>query len=81
MQKISGTIAYYQFLKNLAAQWKPRAKKAKINLKEIAVQAGITPQYFTKIITGKVENPRLQTINDIEIALLCAELKAGVLNG
>lgn len=78
MQKIKGTAGQYPFLKNIIAQWKPRAKKIKIKLKDVALEAKITPQYLTKIITGLNENPRLETIDNVEKVLKTLEEKAGV---
>lgn len=67
----------YQLFKRIIKSWKPRAKKIKVDLKDIAEEAGITSQYLTKIITGKyVKNPRVETIDDIEAALVAAEEKA-----
>lgn len=64
----------YQLFARLIAQWKPRAKKIKVNLKDIAKEAGIKPQHLTKIITGKyVKNPRIKTIDAVEAALCAAE--------
>ena len=66
----------YQLFSRLIASWKPRAKKIKVDLKDIAAEAGIRPQHLTKIITGKfVKNPRLETIDAIESALCAAEEK------
>jgi hypothetical protein len=63
----------------MISSWKPRAKKIKFKLKELAVQGGTTPQHLTKIITRKfVINPRIKTINAVEMALRAAEKKAGV---
>lgn len=64
----------YQIFARLIASWKPRAKKIRVNLKDIAKEAGIKPQHLTKIITGKfVKNPRVKTIDAIETALCAAE--------
>ncbi len=73
MQKIEGTAAHYPFLKDAIAQWKPRAKKIKLKLKDLATESGITPGHLTKIITGLTENPRLETINDVEVVLKAKE--------
>lgn len=68
----------FELFTRLIASWKPRAKKIKINLKDLAKEAGIKPQHLTKIITGKfVKNPRVKTIDAIETALVEAEIKAG----
>lgn len=67
----------YQLFKRVIASWKPRAKAIKVNLKDIAKDAGIKPQHLTKIITGKfVTNPRVKTIDAVEAALFAAEEKA-----
>ena len=67
----------YQLFSRLIDTWKPRAKKIKVKLKDIAKDAGIRPQHLSKIITGKfVENPRIETIDAIEAALCEAEEKA-----
>jgi predicted transcriptional regulator len=67
----------YELFTRMIASWKPRAKKIKKNLKDIASEAGIRPQHLAKIISGKfVKNPRVKTINDIETALVEAEEKA-----
>jgi transcriptional regulator with XRE-family HTH domain len=66
----------YQLFQRLIQSWKPRAKKIKVDLKDIADEAGITSQYLTKIITGKfVKNPSIDTIEDFEAALVAAEEK------
>lgn len=66
----------YPIFTRLIESWKPRAKKIKVSLKEIAEQAGIKPQHLTKIITGKfVKNPRVKTIDAIEAALCAQEVK------
>ncbi len=68
----------YPFLRAITAGWKPRAKKAKILLKDLAKEADLAPQHFTKIISGDCKSPRLKTINAVEMALRAAEEKAGV---
>lgn len=66
----------YPMFARLISHWKPRAKKIKVNLKDIAKDAGILPQQLTKIITGKhVKNPRIRTIDAVETALYNAENK------
>lgn len=74
MQKTSG---FYPFLNNLINNWKPRAKAIKLNLKDLAVLAGISPQHLTKIVTGRIKNPRLKNIDSIESALKFQEEKRG----
>jgi len=69
----------YQMFASIISSWKGRAKKIKKKLKDLAKDAGIQPQHLTKIITGKfVENPKVKTINAVEMALQAAETKAGV---
>lgn len=58
----------YPFIKCLISDWKPRAKKIKVNLKDIAKDAGVSPQHMTQLVQGNVQNPRLQTVNDVEMA-------------
>ena len=77
-KKMSRRTGQYPFLKELCAEWKPRAKKAKILLKDLAVEAGMAPQHLTKIISNECKNPRLKTINDFEMALREAEKRAGL---
>jgi len=77
-KKISRRTGQYPFLKELCAEWKPRAKKAKILLKNLAVEAGMAPQHLTKIISNDCKNPHLKTINAVEMALREAERKAGI---
>lgn len=74
---MSKKSSQYPFLNLIILSWKSRAKKSKINLKKIAINAGITPQHLTKIITGKIANPRMKTINDVEMVILEAESKRG----
>jgi len=68
----------YQLISSLIESWKPRAKLIKYNLKDLAKDAGegITPQHFSRLITGKVNNPRFKNINDIEMALRAREANA-----
>ena len=66
----------YPFLWHLIQSWKPRAKKIKLNLKDLAPLAGVATPHLTKIICGNVANPRLKTINDIEMALRAREENA-----
>lgn len=69
----------FEIFAGIIKSWKPRAKKIKYKLKDLAKAGGIESQHLTKIITGKfVKNPRVKTINAVEIALQCAEKKAGV---
>ena len=75
MTKRTGT---YPFIRAITSEWKSRAKEAKILLKDLAKEAKIVPQHLTKIITGDCQNPRLKTINAIEMALREAEKKEGV---
>ena len=77
MRKMSKKSSQYPFLNLIISSWKSRAKKSKINLKKVATDAGITPQHLTKIITGKIANVRMKTINDVEIVILQAESKRG----
>lgn len=77
MTKRTGT---YPFIRAITSEWKLRAKKSKILLKDLAKNSDIVPQHLTKIITGDCPNPRLKTINAIEMALRDAEKKAGVKN-
>jgi len=66
----------YLLFTRLISSWKPRAKKIKVNLKDIAKDAGILPQQLTKIIARRhVKNPRIKTIDAIENALYKAENK------
>ncbi len=68
----------FEMFSCIISTWKPRAKKIKFKLKKLAVDGGTTPQHLTKIITGKfVKNPRIKTINSVEMALRAAEKKAG----
>jgi len=68
----------YQLISSLIESWKPRAKLIKYNLKDLAKDAGegITPQHFSRLINGKVNNPRFANVNNIEMALRAAEKKA-----
>ncbi len=68
----------YLLTNSLILSWKPRAKKIKLNLKDLAKDSGISPQHMTRIVRGKVPNPRFQTISDVEMMLRAAENKAGV---
>lgn len=68
----------YSLTNSLISSWKTRAKKIKLNLKDLAKDSGISPQHMTRIVRGKVPNPRLQTISDVEMMLRAAEKKAGV---
>ncbi|MBP7710767.1 MAG: helix-turn-helix domain-containing protein [Rickettsiales bacterium] len=68
----------YSLTNSLISSWKTRAKKIKLNLKDLAKDSGISPQHMTRIVRGKVPNPRLQTISDVEMMLRSAEKKAGV---
>jgi len=77
-KKISRRTGQYPFLKELCAEWKPRAKKARILLKDLAVESNIVPQHLTKIISNECRNPNLKTINAVEMALREAEKKAGL---
>lgn len=76
-RKRKGT-SKYPFIAKLTATWKKRAKKSKILLKDLAKKANIAPQHLTKIINGNCENPRLKTINAIEMALSDHEERSGV---
>jgi len=67
----------YSLTTSLISSWKSRAKKIKLNLKDLAKDADISPQHMTKIVRGKVPNPRFQTINDVEMRLRAAEQKWG----
>ena len=78
LKKISRKTGQYPFLQCICAEWKQRAKKSKILLKDLAAQAGMAPQHLTKIINNDCKNPRLKTINAVEMALREAEKKAGV---
>lgn len=78
-QRIKKT-SKYPFLAELIKTWKPRAKKIKLNLKDLAEISGIAPQHFSKIVTGACEDPKIETINSIEMALRAAEIKVGVIN-
>ncbi len=60
------------------ADWKPRAKRIKKKMKILAAEAGISPQHLTQMVTGKVQNPWLRTVDKVEMALRDAEKKAGV---
>jgi predicted transcriptional regulator len=62
----------------MTSEWKSRAKKSKILLKNLAKEAKLAPQHLTKIISGECKNPRLKTLNAVEMALRDAEKKAGV---
>lgn len=75
---MSKKTSNYPFLREICAEWKPRAKKAKILLKDLARNAEMAPQHLTKIINNDCKNPRLKTINAIELALREAEKKAGL---
>lgn len=75
MTKRTGT---YPFIRAITSEWKSRAKKSKILLKNLAKDAKIAPQHLTKIITGDCLNPRLKTLDAVEMALRDAEKKAGV---
>jgi len=69
----------FEIFDTIISNWKPRAKKIKLKLKDLALAAGIRPQHLTKIITRKfVKNPRIKTINAVELALVGFEKKAGV---
>ena len=68
----------YLLITTLIASWKSRAKKAKVKLKDLAKDSDISAQHFTKILQGRIANPRLDTINNIEMNLRAAEEKAGV---
>ena len=70
-----GKKNHYKFIDLLIDQWKPRAKKIDINLKDIAKDAKISAQHLTKIITKKSNNPRIATIDAVEMALYAAEEK------
>jgi len=71
----------YEIFSNIIKSWKPRAKKIKLPLKILAEKGGIKSQHLTKIITRKfVKNPKIKTINAIEMALIAEEKKAGVNN-
>jgi len=70
----------YSLTNSLISSWKPRAKKIKLNLKDLAKNSGISPQHMTRIVRGKVPNPRLQTISDVEMMLRAAEKKVEVAN-
>jgi len=70
----------YSLTNSLISSWKTRAKKIKLNLKDLAKDSGISPQHMTRIVRGKVPNPRFQTISDVEMMLRTAEKKAGVAN-
>tara|TARA_R110000851_G_scaffold309302_3_gene468702 strand:+ start:133 stop:402 length:270 start_codon:yes stop_codon:yes gene_type:complete len=59
----------YPFLNAIISEWKSRCKNIKYNLKDLALDANITPPHLTKIITGKIKDPTLGTINDICISL------------
>lgn len=59
----------YPFIAAIVATWKPRAKAQKIHLKDLAKEGRITPQHLTKIIAGKINNPRLKTVNNVEMFL------------
>ena len=64
----------FQIFQRLISQWKPRCKKIKYKIKDLAKDAGIVPQHLTKIITGKyVTNPRVRTIEAVENALCAKE--------
>lgn len=71
-------ISHYPFLGEMIKEWKPRAKKIDYKLKTLATDAQILPQHLSKLITGFCDNPKLDTINAIEMALREAEKKAGV---
>ena len=77
---MSKKTKHYPFLRALTAGWKPRAKKAKILLKNLAKEADLAPQHLTKIISGECESPRLKTINAVEMALRAAEERVEVKN-
>lgn len=70
MQK---TAAHFPFLFYLVKSWKPRAKKIKYKLKDLAVDSKMKPSQLTAVITSKTKNPRLKTIDKIECALLKKE--------
>jgi len=78
-QRIKKT-SKYPFLAELIKTWKPRAKKIKLDLKDLAEEAVIAPQHLSKLVTGTCENPKIETINAVEMALKAAENKAGVDN-
>jgi predicted transcriptional regulator len=77
MSKRTGRTGKYPFIARLTGSWKKRAKKSKILLKDLAKNANIAPQHLTKIINGDCQNPRLITINAVEMALVEAEAKVG----
>ena len=68
----------YPLTNSLVLSWKPRAKKIKLKLKNLAVAANIAPQHMSRLVRGRVKNPHFRTINDVEMALRAAEEKAGV---
>ncbi len=76
MQKIAGTVEFYPFLQDIVDNWKSRAKKADLKLKDLAVDSGIIPGHLSKIITGITQNPRLDTINSVEMMLKKKEAEA-----
>lgn len=66
----------YKLFTRAIKSWKPRAKKIKVDLKDIAKEADITPAYLTKIITGKfVKNPSVKIIDAVENAVVYFEEK------
>jgi hypothetical protein len=67
----------YSLTNSLVTSWKPRAKKIKLKLKNLAVAANMTPQHMSRLVRGRVENPHFRTISDVEMALRAAELAAG----
>jgi hypothetical protein len=76
-QRIKKT-SKYPFLAEIIKTWKPRAKSIKLDLKDLAALSNISPQHFSKVITGACENPKIETINAVEMALKAAEIKAEV---
>jgi len=76
-QKIKKTN-HYPFFAELIKEWKPRAKKINYKLKDLAQDAGIIPQHLSKLIIGLCNNPSIETINAVEMALRKAEKEAGV---
>lgn len=75
-QRIKKT-SKYPFLAALIGTWKPRAKEIKLNLKDLAEISGIAPQHLSKLVTGACEDPKIETINAVEMSLKAAEEKAG----
>lgn len=77
MKKRRKGTSKYPFLARLTSTWKIRAKKSKILLKDLAKQSGVSSQHLTKIINGNCQNPKLKTINAVEMALVEHEEKIG----